>query len=125
MLKRYHKKVFFPPEDAAHIQRLSDLFNQMEGIGYYRHCLANIRHRVINQEELLTFIRDSVVFNAEQVFEYYKEGDDIEKLCYRIPYGERLDLILVLDKRKCIVTIYLNSQDDQHETLNENLYCLS
>jgi hypothetical protein len=46
----------------------------------------------------------------------------MEKICYRIPYIKGLDIILVISEEKNIITIYLNSQTDKHETLKKELY---
>jgi len=45
----------------------------------------------------------------------------ILKACYRVEYKE-YDFILVLSADKTIVTIYVNSKNDSHDTLNKNLY---
>jgi hypothetical protein len=70
----------------------------------------------------LTYIR-GITLKAEQIFEYYlTEAREPEKICYRIPYISGLDLVLVLSRDKCIITIYLNSREDRHETLKKEIY---
>ena len=60
-----------------------------------------------------------------QLFEYYAEDKsrEIIKACYRVSWLKDIDIILCLEKDKKIISIWLNSNEDKHETLNENLYC--
>lgn len=121
-MERYHKKVHFPVEDSNRLESFTDSLNS-GSLNYSSHCLDNIKHRAIDLEGVLLFIKNSLKFDCGQIFEYYKaEGDIIEKVCYRANYGGFIDLILVIGKGRKIVTIYLNSAEDNHETLNNQLY---
>lgn len=120
-MQRYHKKVYFPESDKDNLIEFTDRLNNLTW-GYSSHCLDNFKHRVVDIEGMLHFIK-GVNLDYEQIFEYYKAYDNnIDKVCYRLAY-EINDIILVLSKDKLIVTIYLNIKDDKHETLRKEIYC--
>lgn len=121
-MQRYHKKVYFPESDTDNLNTIVDRFNSIEGFGFTDHCLENLKYRAVDSLAVLTFIRDEVYFSVDQVFEYYTLDGVINKVCFRLPYNNGIDLILILSKEKAIITIYINSADDKHETLNESLY---
>lgn len=68
-------------------------------------------------ESIGYFLKD-LVLNVQNVFEYYKDGGYIRKVCFRIPFDGEKDLILVLSEAKRILTVYFNSKGDFHSTLN-------
>jgi hypothetical protein len=119
-MTRYHKKVYFP--DIKELSALNDKLNSLNW-RYSVHALDNLKHRVINQYALLSYIKE-LKLNKDNIFEYYKEKNFISKVCYRINFCE-YDFILVLSANKEIITIYLNACEDEHETLNKNLYCMA
>jgi hypothetical protein len=119
---RYHKAVYSEP---GHWQKLADFTEKLNELNwrYSRHCLENIRHRAVDIEGLLLYIK-GVKLEAGAIFEYYldeKTGEPI-KVCYRIAEPAGLDIILVLGDDKEIITIYLNSRGDLHYTLKRELY---
>ena len=118
-MKRYHKKVYFP-----HEKELILFNNNLNNISfkYSKHCLENLKYRLIDIEKALIFI-SKLELDYNNIFEYYILDNQIIKVCYRIKYNDELDLILVLSNEKNIITIYINSSIDKHETLNKNLYC--
>ena len=121
-MARYHKKVYFPKEHEKSLKDITSFFNG-EAYTFSSHCLENLKHRAIDMEGVLEFINSSILV-YEQVFEYYVDGlGNLEKICYRLPYREGTDIILVLNRLKKIVTIYINSADDKHETLRKEIYC--
>jgi len=117
-MQRYHKKIYFP--DIELLNNVNDYLNT-KSWKYSGHCLENLKYRSIDLEGVLRFIR-GLELNTDDIFEYYKKGDNIIKVCYRIPYNN-IDLILVLNSEKIIITVYFNSSNDNHVTLKENLYC--
>lgn len=116
-MQRYHKKIYFP--DIDELEQLNNVLNNMD-FDCSRHCLDNIYYRTLDLNRLLLYIKQ-LKLTKENIFEYYKDKV-IEKVCYRIPYNSTMDLILVLSNTKNIITIYLNSASDKHETLRENIY---
>ena len=116
-MKRYHKNVYF-----KHEKELKE-FNANMNIKkwkYSSHALKNLQYRAIDNLSILKFIRN-IELNQKDVFEYYELDNRIIKACYRIKYIHS-DIILVLSKDKKIITIYLNSKEDNHSTLKTELY---
>lgn len=117
---RYHKKVYFPEQDISRLKDLTYTLNNK----YWRaskHCLDNLKYRTIIQEDILLFIKD-LKLQVENIFEYYTDEKNITKICYRISYINGMDLILIISNTKELITIYLNTSDDNHDTLDKNLY---
>ena len=118
---RYHKKIYFPLE----FERIdANMILNSRSWDYSNHCLENIKNRINNNElaTLLTFI-SNLVLDREDCFEFYTDTKGtITKLCYRVPYNKDNDIVLVLSSAKNIITIYLNSVEDNHTTLKEHLY---
>lgn len=117
---RYHKKVYFPICD---IKKLKDFTLSLNSLSwqYSKHTLDNIKDRFIDIKGILLFIKD-ITLNDNDIFEYYMEDKKIVKVCYRINYNNDIDIILVLSEEKNIITIYINSTDDKHETLKKEIY---
>jgi hypothetical protein len=120
---RYHKKVYTEPEHWHKLSILTEQLNTMQWT-HSEHCLDNIKHRIMNIEDILRFIK-VIILKPEQIFEYYLDdkSQEPEKLCYRVDYTSDIDLILVISKTKNLITIYINSKDDGHETLKTEIYC--
>lgn len=121
-MNRYHKDVYFPQE---HVEQLTALVYQLNNKDwrYTAHCLDNARLRILNIEQLLYFIKNDLKIDVDGIFEYYiDEKNNIEKICYRFRYNNIYDIILVIGNNKEIITIYINSAEDKHETLKKELY---
>jgi hypothetical protein len=120
---RYHIKVYTKPEDLERLKTLTNKLNLLRWT-HSEHCLDNLKYRIIDIEAILRFIK-IVRLEPEQIFEYYLDDKTREpiKLCYRINYNGDIDLILVVSNTKNLITIYINSKDDGHETLKKELYC--
>jgi hypothetical protein len=90
---------------------------------YTKHCLDNLAHRILDIKSLLLYIK-GLTLNYNDIFEFYKDdlSGDIIKSCYRINWQGNIDIILVVDQDKTILSIYINSIEDKHETLKRELY---
>jgi hypothetical protein len=119
---RYHKKVYLDPKDLDRLKTWTARLNSIAW-NYTDHCIANLKYRAVDIEAVLRFIKD-LTLRAEQVFEFYADdkSQDIIKVCYRINWLKDLDIILVIGEDKQIITIYINSNSDNHETLKKELY---
>jgi len=119
LMARYHKEVCFPEEYERDLEILTNELNNKD-FRFSEHCLDNLKYRAIDIENLLRYIK-TLELKKEWIFEYYTYKDEITKICYRVEY-ELYDFILVLTNQKKIVTIYINSKEDKHETLNKEIY---
>jgi len=122
MFNRYHYITGF---DKKHIDQLKAITSRLNMLKwqYTRHTLDNIKYRELDNKRLSEFF-NSCILKYDDIIEYYSNihTGKIEKILYRIPYTDSQDIILVLTPEKNIVTIYLNSKDDKHITLNTSLY---
>lgn len=120
-MNRYHVKCYIPEADKKRLEIFTSQLNILKWT-YTDHCIDNLKYRTIKLEDILLYIKD-LKLRHEDIFEYYtNESGYIIKLCYRIPYTENTDLILVIGSDKNIITIYINEKNDTHITLNKNLY---
>lgn len=119
-MQRYHKDLYFP-----HKQEVTFLCLRLNKLswGYTNHSFERIKERG-NIEAIGYCLRDCRL-NEGQIFEYYigYEGK-IEKAVFRIEFDRTKDLIIVLNKDKVIITVYLNNKIDNHSTLDPKKYCL-
>lgn len=116
---RYHKKVYFPDQSEQSLKAFTDRLNGLAW-GYSRHCLDNLKYRAVNMQDILLYIKD-IKLDWKDIFEYYL-NNDIDRAVYRVKYNQGIDICLVISKDKNIVTIYLNTTDDKHYTLNKEVY---
>lgn len=122
-MNRYHTDVHIPEGDIDRLRAFTEALNA-QAWNYTAHSLDNVKYRAIDCKALLYFIKD-LRLNACTIFEYYTEGTQIIKACYRIKYTTDIDIILVISDEKNLVTVYMNSEGDNHYTLRKNLYCTS
>jgi len=116
-MKRYHKNVYFKHD--TELKAFNARLNE-KNWKYSIHALDNLKCRAIDNMSILKFIKD-IELKETDIFEYYSIDNDIQKACYRIEYIYS-DIILIVSKQKCIITIYLNSKNDNHNTLKTELY---
>ena len=119
-MSRYHKKVYMPDNVKGNLKGFNDGLNFLRW-QYTSHCIDNLRHRSYDIRGILEFI-SKLKLNYDDIFELYTDDkDNITKACYRIKY-DIVDLILVITADKKIITIYTNIKDDDHITLDKNIY---
>lgn len=118
---RYHKDVHFPDRDIDKLELFTSRINSIKAFTFSKHCLNNIIHRILDVEQILQLIK-GLTFNSKNIFEYYKEKGYIEKVCYRVNYNKYQDIIIVMNKFKKIITIYVNGKEDTHRNLDKTLY---
>ena len=119
-MNRYHIKLGF---EVGHISQLKELTEQLNNrdFSYSDHCLDNLKYRFLDLKGILLFIK-GIELKVENIFEYYAEELKVIKLCYRITYNNLQDIILIITPDKKIITIYINSANDLHDTLKKELY---
>lgn len=118
-MERYHKSLYYPKFDGLNI--LVNELNQ-DKCKITSHSLERIKERE-DVETIGNFLK-GLTLKENDIFEYYKEGANIEKLCFRIAFNSQKDLILVLSQNKRIITVFFNSKEDNHITLNKENYSL-
>lgn len=119
-MQRYHKDIYYPANAQEYIQALTDKLNGLKW-QYSKHCIENLKYRLVNIKAVLLFVKQ-LRLKPEQVFEYYIKEDKILKACYRVLYNTGIDIIIVVNSEKNIVTIYVNEYGDKHYTLNKSVY---
>jgi hypothetical protein len=120
-MPRYHIKVFMPYNIKNTLKDFNDNINMLKW-QYSEHCIDNLKNRVYNIKDILLFI-SQLKLDYNDIFELYtNDKNEIIKACYRIISHAIFDLILVISNSKKIITLYANSKDDEHITLNKNLY---
>ena len=119
---RYHKNVYFKEADIKRLKLFTDDLNRLNW-QYTAHSIDNLKYRAIDIEALLFFVK-GLQLNRDDVFEFYIDdiSKDIIKACYRVSWQGNSDIILVIGESKQIITIYLNSTEDNHTTLKKELY---
>jgi len=119
-MKRYHKKVYYP--DSSKVD-LEGFIKGLEGLAwqYSRHTLENLKYRSYNTKDILLYIKD-LKLDYNDIFEYYADDTGIKKVVFKIDYKGLFDLCLVISGSKKIITIYINSKNDNHDTLDRGLY---
>lgn len=120
-MKRYHKEVFFPEQYLGKLEILTEELNTKDW-KFTKHCLDNLMYRAIDMENLLKHIKESEL-NPNDIFEFYMLDEEVNKVCYRVAY-DIYDYILVLNKDKTIITIFINSKEDKHQGLDKKIYSL-
>jgi len=118
-MNRYHKDIYIPVKIKEGLKAFNDNLNRLKW-RYTPHSIDNIKNRCYDIDSMLKFINNLILDN-KNIFEVYSQDNIINKVCYRIEYIT-CDIILVIDNTKTIITIYANAKNDNHITLNKNLY---
>ena len=119
-MNRYHKKIYFP-----HIKELKAFNTHINSLTwqYSKHSLERVSQQ-LNFRDIENLLKDikTQVLEEKDIFEYYKKNGIIERACYRLESNKHIHYILIVSKEKKLITIYTNSSDDNHVTLNKSLY---
>lgn len=122
-MKRYHIDINFPSEHTEKLKSFVKKINS-QSFKYSKHCIDRLYQNLLSSEKVsksLSFLKN-LSFEYEHIFEYYIEGGEIVKACFRLSYSSYNDIIIVLSQDKVIITVYLNDVKDEHITLNRELY---
>ena len=118
-MNRYHKSIYIPNNIKEKLKPFNNRLNTLNW-QYTPHSIDSIKNRCYNIKNILYFI-SKLSLDVKDIFEVYEFNNNIIKACYRIEY-QTCDIILVIDSNKTIITIYANAKEDNHITLNKNLY---
>lgn len=121
-MARYNKQVFFPIEHKDKLEQVNARLNGLKYI-FTNHFFKQLKQRFSDIEKIGQYLKN-LKLQEVNIFEYYIDGDNITKVCYRIEYTSKDDIILVLSKDKVLISIFLNAVNDNHKTLNKNQFSL-
>ena len=113
---KFHKDIGFEPgaikEIIASLSRLSTL-------RYTQHAkLETIKDRY----SIIPVIKLSDI-KPEEIFEYTREGNEIVKFAIRLTgLDKTLDFCYSVSLDGNVITVWANTKEDSHRTLNEGLY---
>lgn len=66
----------------------------------------------------------SIDTSKAKVIEIEADNRYAKKVLYRIPYNEKLDLMLaIIPYKKFVKTVWINEKTDNHLTLDKSKYC--
>lgn len=119
-MKRYHIKVYYPNSAKKSLRAFTEAL-QSRAWQYSRHALENLKYRSYNVKDILLYIK-GLKLDSNEIFEFYSDNTGIKKAVFKIDYKGIFDLCIVISDKKKIVTIYINSKNDNHDTLDRGLY---
>lgn len=119
-MKRYH--VALEGFEANQVEQATARLNGKRFI-YSSHFFHQVMARFNDKEQRILgdYLRAYELKKGE-CFEYYEDNRGIIKICYRLPFTQECDIVLVLAMNKSVITIYRNNVNDHHQTLNKNQY---
>lgn len=118
-MNKYHKDIGFRPCDIGAVKwLLCDL--EYKKMRFSFHALQELAKEkdAVKIGQVLKDYR----LNFNDVFEIAEHNGKIEKLGFRVNFGEK-DIIFILSSEKTIVTLWINDKFDNHKTLNKSFYC--
>jgi hypothetical protein len=115
MIKRYHREVYFPPDIRDGLFKFTKTLNYKEW-KYTEHGLDRLSDEPRSKQ--IKRLLNSLWLDPEFIFEIYLGKSGIRKACFRLPFDEKEDLIIVVTNNKELVTLYFNDVDDIHSTLD-------
>lgn len=120
-MKRYHKQLGFNKVDIQELKEINQRFNDDDTFKKTEHGLDRLQEK-FNFMEVMLFLKDTIAFNYEDIFEYYTEDGKVIKVVYRVHFDAYDDIIVVLTRNKTIVTAWINKKNDNHKTLDTKQY---
>jgi hypothetical protein len=115
MVKKYHQQKGFPKNTILPQGKYC--------LTYSEHAKKEFAKDRYNQQNFI--LPPTIDIHPKSIFEIeiMKDSDKLAKITCRIPFNEELDLSLAIDwQDKYVKTVWLNHQDDQHETLDLTKY---
>ena len=125
---RFHKDIFFPSSYESSMKTFVEEIVALGPLTFSRHAIEKVVDYTFEygknffQQFIKTVSRNSL--DPEKVFEYYaaKTGK-ITKACFRYTFDEYpVDIIMVISANGVVITMYVANKNDNHSTLNKNLY---
>lgn len=85
---------------------------------YSRHA----RNASVTDRHGYISLPERVAFKACKAVEVEYQANQLTKLVIRVPYSEELDLVLAVKPNGFVKTVWLNTIDDTHGTLDKSRY---
>lgn len=127
-VNRFHKDIFFPSSCDSSMKIFIDEIIALGPLTFSLHSVEKIVDYSFEYgknffQYLIKVVRRNPL-DPEKVFEFYadKHGK-ITKACFRYTFDESpVDIIMVVSANGVVITTYISNKDDNHTTLNKNLY---
>jgi hypothetical protein len=116
---KYHKEIGFYSTDVIKAKELINTLNNRK-LSFSTHAIQELT-RESQAVQIGIYLRD-ISLNFNDVFEVVIDNDKIEKLGFRVKFNEK-DIVFIISRNKCIITIWTNNKGDKHFTLDKNKYC--
>lgn len=117
---RYNKQVFFPKDNQGKLEAVNEALNQKDYI-FTKHFFEQVKTRFSDINFLGQYLK-ALKLQAVNIFEYYIDGGQVVKVCYRLQYTREQDIILVFSKDKALISIFLNAVNDNHKTIDKKAF---
>ena len=123
-MKLYHREVYWPVGIDRILPQCFESWNEVE-LQYSPHARKEANSDRYGKVKLPETI------NLETAYIFEVEINDsgvLNKIVARVPYNNKFDLVIVMKVNQYVVnyvivkTIWLNSVDDKHKTLDESKY---
>jgi hypothetical protein len=127
-LKRYHRNIFFPEIAEESLDFYINSLMDSGPITFSYHSVDKIISSVSEYGIVLWKCFSRIISNKflskEKIFEFYCDKfNETKKACFRFPLESfPVDLILVISNNGVVITVYLSNRDDNHDSINRNLY---
>lgn len=110
----YHKDIGFPT-DAS----LPRGFSPVVRLNYGGHA----RQEAMTDRYGDLRLPDVIDIRKGDLFEVGVTGNTVTKMAVRMPYNDKIDLVIVfMPERGFVKTVWANEKNDQHRTLNRARY---
>jgi hypothetical protein len=120
-MQKYHKNIGFKEDHDILTEKLIKSLENRK-FTFSRHSIDELRL----ESEALHIVEAIKGYSLAfcDVFEIVIDNDIIMKLGFRIPLNSQDDIIFIINSAKNIVTLWTNSKEDRHVSLNPNNYSI-
>ena len=116
-MRRYHETIYLPYNLVLDSLELAKQTHE-----FTTHAKSHFKdksHKV--NERLVRKALIALEINPPNPFEVYTRSNKVIKAVFKTSYDATKDIVFVLTDRN-VITFYLNGKNDNHITLNEELY---
>jgi len=117
----YHKECGIPSNIKMQVLSVLNKF-KYNPLSFTNHAREQLKEE-LNPIDIAKVLYH-YVFDYNDVFEVNESAGQVEKIGFRIGFNSR-DIVFVISKDKHIVTLWTNSKNDKHSTLNKQIYAIT